>query len=115
MKIINTGCLAPVILLLGASSASASAATAPLSSDLVNALKKNKGIAAFKLINPLVTSNDEQASLIVGRMLSEGLCVKEDITAAADYFAHASTLGYCRGKLKYASMIGMGIGAAHDL
>ncbi len=66
------------------------------------------------MINPLVTSNDEQTSFIVGRMLSEGPCVKKDTTGAADYFEHASTLRYSRGKLEYASMIGMGIGAAQD-
>jgi hypothetical protein len=32
-----------------------------LSGDLVNALKKNNCVAALKLINPLITSNDEQA------------------------------------------------------
>ena len=114
MKILNAGFLAAVILVLGSGSAGAAAATAALSGDLVNALKKNNCIAALKLVNPLVASNDEQTSFIVGCMLSEGLCVKMDTTAAADYFEHASTLGYSRGKLEYASMIGMGIGAAQD-
>jgi hypothetical protein len=114
LKIINTGFLAPLFLVLGATTADAAASTAPLSGDLVNALKKNNCVAALKLINPLVTSNDEQTSFIVGRMLAEGLCVKKDTTAAADYFEHAATLGYNPGRLDYASMIGMGVGAAQD-
>jgi hypothetical protein len=66
--------------------------------------------AAVDLVNQGAALNDTQAAYLVGRMLDEGICVKQDIEAAGRFFAHASELGDRNSSLEYAAKVGMGEG-----
>lgn len=65
---------------------------------------------AVDLANQAVGTNDNQATFLAGRMLDEGICVKQDLDAATRYFAHGSVLGDRASVLEYAAKVGLGEG-----
>jgi hypothetical protein len=66
--------------------------------------------AAIDQINHLAASNDQQAEFLAGRMLDEGICVKQDIEGATHFFARAADLGDHSSLLEYAEKVGLGEG-----
>jgi len=54
--------------------------------------------------------NDDQTAFLAGRMLDEGICLKKDTAAAADFYARAADLGDKSAALDYASKVGLGDG-----
>jgi hypothetical protein len=66
--------------------------------------------AAVDLVNHGAASNDSRAAYLVGRMLDEGICVKQDLDAAARFFARGSELGDRSSSLEYAAKVGLGEG-----
>ncbi|MGB6308307.1 MAG: hypothetical protein WBF89_10965 [Steroidobacteraceae bacterium] len=94
-------------------SAMAPAAFLP-SNSLVMELRHGDCRAAVKSVNPIVTQNDAQTAFIAGRMLDEGLCVREDAVAAAHYFARAAELGDRDAVLDFAAKVGLGQGTDQD-
>jgi hypothetical protein len=77
---------------------------------IVIAVRHGDCIAAVKLLNPVVTSNDDQSAFLAGRMLDEGICLKKDTAAATDFYARAADLGDKSAALDYASKVGLGEG-----
>jgi hypothetical protein len=100
----------PLIALSAGFTALASAT--PLASHpLVVAVRHGDCVAAVKLVNPVVASNDVQTAFLAGRMLDEGICVHKDPVAAALFFANAASLGDQDAALDYATKLGLGVGA----
>jgi hypothetical protein len=96
---------------LGLALTTPASATALSSHPVVVAVRHGDCVAAVKLVNSRVASNDEQTAFLAGRMLDEGICVKKDAVAAADFFARAADLGDKSAALDYAAKVGLGIGA----
>lgn len=66
---------------------------------------------AVDLGNQGISSKDGQAAFLLGRMLDEGICVKQDPETAAHYFARGALLGDRDAALDYATKVGLGEGA----
>jgi hypothetical protein len=69
---------------------------------------------AVQLVMRAAQANDAPALYLGGRMLDEGICVKQDLDAAVQFFARASELGEKDSSLAYAAKIGMGEGVEQD-
>jgi hypothetical protein len=78
---------------------------------VVIAVRHGDCAGAVKLINSEVSSIDEQTAFVAGRMLDEGVCVRKDPVAAAQYFARAADLGDKPATIDYGAKIGLGEGA----
>jgi TPR repeat protein len=100
-----------VTIALGVALATLASATALSSHPVAIAVRHCDCVAAVKLVNPRVASNDDQTAFLAGRMLDEGICVQKDAVAAADFFARAADLGDKNAALEYATKVGLGIGA----
>jgi hypothetical protein len=101
-----------VLLAAIAAASGAQAVTNTLASHpMVVAVRHGDCVGAVKLVNPEVSSNDEQTAFLAGRMLDEGLCVRKDPVAAAHFFARAADLGDKSATIDYGAKIGLGEGA----
>jgi hypothetical protein len=89
----------------------ASAASPPA---LVAAVKRGDCATAISQVNSQSGSMSDQTAFVAGRMLDEGLCVKQDSVAAAQYFERAADLGNKNAKLDYAAKVGLGEGSAQS-
>lgn len=89
----------------------APAGAAPLSSHpIALAVRHGDCNGAVDLANSAQTSNDGQAAFLIGRMLDEGICVKQDVVEAAHRFARGASLGDRGAALEYATKVGLGEG-----
>jgi len=82
----------------------ARAATNPV----IEALLKGDCNAAVQSANEASGQLDPIALFVAGRMADEGLCVEQDTTMAARYFARAALLGHVEARYEQAAAIGMG-------
>lgn len=78
---------------------------------IIKALNKGDCAKATQAVNDTVNSSDAQVDFLAGRMLNEGVCVKQDSTGATDYFKRALELGDRASALDYGTKIGLGEGA----
>jgi TPR repeat protein len=86
-------------------------AAAPLASNpIASAVRHGNCDAAVDLVNNGAGANDGQSAYIVGRMLDEGICVKQNLEAAARFFARGADLGDRAAALEYAAKVGLGEG-----
>jgi len=96
---------------LGTSLAGLAPAASLLSNPIVDAVRHGDCGAAVDRLNIAALSNNDQISLFVGgRMLDEGICIKEDPVTAAQYFARAADMGDRDAALEHAAMVGLGEG-----
>jgi hypothetical protein len=96
---------------LGAALTTQGSAAALSAHPIVIAVRHGDCSGAVKLVNPNVASNDGQTAFLAGRMLDEGICLKEDSAAATGFYARSSELGDKSAALEYASKVGLGNGA----
>lgn len=99
------------IVALCASWASQVQATPASAHPIATAVQHGDCNKAVDLGNQAVSSKDGQAVFLLGRMLDEGICVKQDLETAAHYFAHGALLGDRDAALDYATKVGLGEGA----
>jgi hypothetical protein len=78
---------------------------------IIKAIRKGDCAKATKAVNDTVNSSDAQVDLLAGRMLDEGVCVKQDSARATGYFKRALELGDRASALDYGTKIGLGEGA----
>src|ERR1700723_2023365 len=97
------------MIMLGLGVATLASAIAQPTHPIVSAIIRGDCGAAVKLLNPVVTSNDDQTSFLGGRMLDEGICVKTNQLAAAHFYERAAGLGDKIAALDYAATVGLGI------
>jgi len=96
---------------LGAAASLPAATQSPASQAIIKAIRKGDCDKAVRQMNDAVNSTDAQADFLAGRMLDEGVCVKQDSAGAADYFKRALELGDRASALDYGAKIGLGAGA----
>jgi hypothetical protein len=99
---------------LGAALITQASAAALSAHPIVIAVRNGDCIAAVKLLNPVVASNDDQSAFLAGRMLDEGICLQKDTAAATDFYARAADLGDKSAALDYASKVGQGDGTGQS-
>jgi hypothetical protein len=99
---------------MGAALAQVAGAAFPPTNSIVVAVRRGDCLAAVRLLNPEVRSNDMQTAFLAGRLLDEGICVQQDPAAAAHYFAHAAQLGDKDAALDFAAKVGLGEGTDQD-
>jgi len=94
----------------------ASAATATLASDpIALAIRHGNCSKAVGDLNAEIGSKDAPTALFVGgRMLDEGICVKQDRELATKFYARSMELGDANAALEYAAKIGLGEGEPQD-
>lgn len=100
-----------LMIALGCAVTAFASATALSSNPVVIAVRRGDCVAAVKLLNPDVASNDDQSAFLAGRMLDEGICVQKNPVAAAHFLARAADLGDHDAALDYAAKVGLGEGA----
>jgi hypothetical protein len=103
-----------VMIMLGVAMTTLASAIVQPSHPIVAAVIRGDCGAAVKLLNPVVTSNDDQTSFLAGRMLDEGICVQRNPVAAAHFYERAAGLGDKTAALDYAAKVGLGVGAAQS-
>ena len=96
---------------LGVACAVCAAAESASSQSILKAIQKGDCAKATKAVNDSVNSTDAKVDFLAGRMLNEGVCVKQDSTGATDYFKRALELGDRASALDYGTKIGLGEGA----
>jgi len=96
---------------LGAACAVSAATESASSQSIITAIKKGDCDKATQVMNLSVNSADAQVDFLAGRMLNEGVCVKQDSAGATDYFKRALELGDRASALDYGTKIGLGEGA----
>jgi hypothetical protein len=69
---------------------------------------------AIKAVNDSMNAKDGQVDFLAGRMVDEGVCVKQDSAAATDYYKRSFELGNRASALDYGAKIGSGEGAAQS-
>jgi TPR repeat protein len=104
----RTGRLAAIAL--GTCLAAHVAATPLAANPIAAAVRHGNCEAAVDLINNGATAKDGQSAYVVGRMLDEGICVRQNIEAAARFFAQGSDLGDSASSLEYGAKVGLGEG-----
>jgi hypothetical protein len=96
---------------LGASSLVLAASESTSSQLIIKAIRKGDCDKAVKQMNEAINSTDARADFLAGRMLDEGVCVKQNTAGATDYFKRALELGDRASALDYGAKIGLGEGA----
>jgi hypothetical protein len=96
---------------LGAAAAVSAATESASSQSIIKAIRKGDCTKAAQAVNESVNSTDARVDFLAGRMLNEGVCVKQDSAGAADYFKRALELGDRASALDYGTKIGLGEGA----
>lgn len=94
----------------------ASAATATLASHpIALAIRHGNCSKAIGDLNAEIGLKDAPTALFVGgRMLDEGICVKQDRELATQFYARSMELGDATATLEYAAKIGLGEGEPQD-
>jgi TPR repeat protein len=80
----------------------------------VSAIRHGDCDKAIKAVNASMSNKDAQVDFVAGRMVDEGVCVKQDGTAAADYYKRSLELGNRASALEYGAKIGLGEGVAQS-
>ncbi len=111
--------IALAVVALGTAGAALAAAQAAAmesaaTQSIVKALKKGECDKAIKEMNDAVSSSDAGADFLAGRMLDEGVCVKQDSAGATTYFKRAFELGDRASALDFGTKIGLGEGVAQS-
>jgi hypothetical protein len=75
---------------------------------VVVAVRHGDCTAAVNYINQDAASNDAVTAFLAGRMLDEGVCVKQDPATATYFFERAANLGDHSATLDYAAHVGLG-------
>jgi hypothetical protein len=96
---------------LGATPTVPAATESAAAQAIIKAIRKGDCDKAVRQMNDAVNSTDAQADFLAGRMLDEGVCVKQDSAGATDYFKRALELGHRASALDYGAKIGQGVGA----
>jgi hypothetical protein len=96
---------------LGAVCAVCAATESASSQSIITAIRKGDCSKATQAVNEGMNSTDAQVDFLAGRMLNEGVCVKQDSAGATDYFRRALELGDRASALDYGTKIGLGEGA----
>jgi TPR repeat protein len=78
---------------------------------IVTAIRHGDCDKAVKATNDAVNSQDPQVDFVAARMIDEGVCVKQDASAATDYYKRSLELGNRASALDYGAKIGLGQGA----
>jgi hypothetical protein len=87
------------------------ACAAPLSAHpIAVAVRHGDCNGAIDLANHALSSQDGQTDFLLGRMLDEGICVKQDRVEASRHFARGASLGDRSAALEYATKVGLGEG-----
>jgi hypothetical protein len=93
----------------------ANAAASSLSASPITALiRKGDCRAAVSSVIQGAASSERDAIYVGGRMLDDGICVRQDYAAATKFFARASDLGDHGSSLEYAAKIGLGEGVEQN-
>jgi hypothetical protein len=93
----------------------ANAGASPLSASPITALiRKGDCRAAVTSVIQGAASSERDAIYVGGRMLDDGICVRQDYAAATKFFARASDLGDHGSSLEYAAKIGLGEGVEQN-
>lgn len=116
MKIFTTTrwTVAFAVTALGAVSLVLAATESTSSQSIIKAIRKGDCDKAVKEMNDAMNGADAEADFLAGRMLNEGICVKQDSAGAADYFKRALELGDRASALDYGTKIGLGEGAPQN-
>jgi hypothetical protein len=87
----------------------------PLASHpVVTAVRRGDCDDAVRQLNTSLNADDAATDLLAGRMLNEGICVRQDRLAATSYFSRAADLGDRVAMLDYAAKIGLGEGGVQS-
>jgi len=78
---------------------------------IVSAIRRGDCDKAIKAVNDSMNAKDAQVDFVAGRMVDEGVCVREDSASAADYYKRSLELGERNSALDYGAKIGLGEGA----
>lgn len=109
LKIFTTGHWTLVLAVAALGGPAVAPATESASAQsIMKAIRKGDCDKAVKAMNDAVNSTDAQADFLAGRMLNEGVCVKQDRSGATDYFKRALELGDRASALDYGTKIGLG-------
>ncbi len=113
LKIFTTSCWALICAaaVLGVTGVAPAAEQSAASQSIIKAIRKGDCDKAVKEMNAAMNSTDAAADFLAGRMLNEGVCVRQDSAGAADYFKRALELGDRASALDYGTKIGLGEGA----
>jgi len=103
-----------VAIALGAWITTAASAASLSANPIAGAVKRGDCDAAIDLVKNGVAANDSQAALLGGRMLDEGVCVVQNMEAAAKFFELAAKLGDKEAALEYAAKVGLGEGVEQN-
>lgn len=95
---------------MGAAGAALAATQSTATQSIVKAIKRGDCDKAIKQMNDAVSSPDASAYFLAGRMLDEGVCVKQDSAGATAYFKRAFELGDRAAALDFGTKIGLGEG-----
>ncbi len=110
MRRLDAFCLAAATVTLAAIAMPARAV--PLGGNpIVIAVRRGDCEAAVQQLNAALNGPDAVTDFLAGRMLNEGVCVRQDRTAATDYLSRAADLGNKSAKLDYAAKVGVGEGS----
>jgi hypothetical protein len=96
---------------MGTAGAALAAKQSAATQSIVKSIKKGECDKAIKQMNDAVSSSDAGADFLAGRMLDEGVCVKQDSAGATAYFKRAFELGDRASALDFGTKIGLGQGA----
>jgi hypothetical protein len=116
LKIFASGrwTVAVAVAALGATSLVLAATESTASQSIIKAIRKGDCDKAVKQMNDAMNSTDAEVDFLAGRMLDEGVCVRQDSAGATDYFKRALELGDRASALDYGAKIGLGVGAAQS-
>jgi hypothetical protein len=95
---------------LGAATVVSAATQSAASQSIVKAVRKGDCDKAVKQMNDAVSSSDASAYFLAGRLLDEGVCVKQDSAGATSYFKRAFELGDRASALDFGTKLGLGQG-----
>jgi hypothetical protein len=95
---------------LGAATVVPAATQSASSQSIVKAIRKGDCDKAVKQMNDAVSSSDAGAYFLAGRLLDEGVCVKQDSAGATSYFKRAFELGDRASALDFGTKLGLGQG-----
>jgi TPR repeat protein len=99
---------------IGVMGAAAATTQSAATQSILNAIRKGDCDRAVKQMNAAMGSSDADAVFLAGRMLDEGVCVKQDSAGATAYFKRALDLGDRASALDFGTKIGLGQGAEQN-
>jgi len=99
---------------IGAVGAALATTQSAATQSILNAIRKGDCGRAVKQMNDAMGTSDADAVFLAGRMLDEGVCVKQDSAGATAYFKRALDLGDRASGLDFGTKIGLGQGAEQN-